>query len=72
MTTDNINNAGRASGTVPAVVRCSVLVKDFTLIVFAAVVIFAPGAWKWAGVACLLNINYLEKRETPNAQEHRT
>jgi hypothetical protein len=28
-----------------------------TLCVFALVVIFAPGAWKWAGVACLLNIN---------------
>jgi hypothetical protein len=72
MTTDNTPTPRRASGTVPALVRWAVLENVFTLIVFAAVVIFAPGAWKWAGVACLLNINYLEKRETPNAQEHRT
>ena len=27
------------------------------LCVCAVIVIFAPGAWKWAGLACLLNIN---------------
>ncbi len=48
-------------------VRCAVAENVVTLIVFAAVIIFAPGAWKWAGVACLLNLNDFKKRETPNA-----
>ena len=35
-----------------------------TLCVFAVVVIFAPGAWKWAGIACLLNINNIKSKES--------
>ena len=37
-----------------------------TLLIFAAIVIFAPGHWKWAAMACLLNLNYIRHKESGN------
>lgn len=41
--------------------RLAVLENIITLCLFAAVVIFAPGCWKWMAVFLLLNLNYREK-----------
>ena len=55
---------------VDSVVRWAVIENIVTLILFAAIVIFAPGEWKWFGVALLLNLNYFKKRksDTPNKE----
>lgn len=46
---------------VDSVVRWAVIENIVTLLLFAAIVIFAPGVWKWCGVALLLNLNYFTK-----------
>ena len=37
----------------------AIIENIITLCVCAVIVIFAPGAWKWAGLVCLLNINHV-------------
>jgi len=56
---------------VNSVVRWAVIENIVTLLLFAAIVIFAPGGWKGCGVALLLNLNYFKTRkaDTPNATE---
>jgi len=50
--------------TIPNRVVIAAIVENIiTLCVYALIVIFAPGAWKWAGVACLLNLNSIKSKE---------
>lgn len=41
--------------------RLAILENIVTLCIFAVVVIYAPGYWKWMAVFLLLNLNYREK-----------
>ena len=36
----------------------SIIENIFTLLIVAAIIIWAPGGWKVIGVVCLLNLNY--------------
>jgi hypothetical protein len=43
------------------VVRWAIVENIVTLLLFATIIIFAPGAWKWAALGCLLNLNSLRQ-----------
>lgn len=40
----------------------AVIENIITICAFAVIVILAPGWWKWAAFACLLNLNSIRPR----------
>lgn len=59
--TTESQTGARPCDSMGQVVRWAIVENIVTLLLFATIIIFAPGAWKWAALGCLLNLNSLRQ-----------
>ena len=57
--TDDRQSAKAKEQLLSRIMIAAIIENIITLCACAVIVIFALGAWKWAGLVCLLNINHV-------------